>query len=61
MTSIVKNLFSWGTSRRRQSHSVELGGVDLTARIAREWGAIEVRRPVDTTNVGPYVGFGPTQ
>ena len=34
--------------------------LERAARMAPEWGAIEVRRPVDATNAGPYLG-APTQ
>lgn len=34
--------------------------LERAARMAPEWGVIEVRRPVDATNAGPYMG-APTQ
>ena len=62
MSSIVKSIFSWRKSGRgRELAAIELGGVGLTARMARDWGAAAVRRPLDRTNVGPYMGMGPTQ
>ena len=34
--------------------------LEHTARLAPEWGIVEVRRPLDATNIGPYMG-SPTQ
>ena len=34
--------------------------LEHTARLAPEWGIVEVRRPLDGTNVGPFMG-SPTQ
>ncbi|MDQ3855666.1 MAG: hypothetical protein M3281_04640 [Chloroflexota bacterium] len=45
--------------RRRRLPSRPLT-VELTARQSPDWGAIEVRRPMDRTNEGPYMGR-PTQ
>ncbi len=40
--------------------TTRLRSVEHIARIAPEWGAVEVRRPLDTTNSGPFMGW-PTQ
>ncbi len=34
--------------------------IEETARLVPGWGALEVRRPVDRTNTGPFMGW-PTQ
>ena len=44
----------------RRFHSRQVS-VEQTARLAQEWGAVEVRRQLDETNQGPFVGLGPTQ
>ncbi len=61
MSSIITTLSSWRTARRR-SRRLELHrrSVEQVARIAPEWGHVEVSRPVDATNSGPFMGW-PTQ
>lgn len=61
MSSIISTLTTWRTARKRSRKvQLHLRSVEYIARIAPEWGQVEVRRTRDNTNAGPFMGW-PTQ
>lgn len=61
MFSIISTLTTWRTARQRsRTVQLHLRSVEHLARIAPEWGQVEVRRTRDIPNAGPFMGW-PTQ
>jgi hypothetical protein len=56
--TIVSTFRTWRTARSRVAKMVKhQRPVEHVARLAPDWGVVEVRRPLDTTNTGPFMGW----
>ncbi len=54
-TASAKDAFNARRRSRRLARSRQ--SVEQTAPLAPEWGRAEVRRPLDATNSGPFMGW----
>ncbi len=58
MMAIVSTFRTWRTARGRVAQMAKhQRPVEHVARLAPEWGVVEVRRTLDTTNTGPFMGW----
>ncbi len=58
MMAIVSTFRTWRTARGQSREDGEAPAPSGARGAARpEWGVVEVRRTLDTTNTGPFMGW----